>query len=45
MLGLSLGENLNPCISTLSFTHLRGERIRFHLVRIEASSLLYSRLD
>ena len=45
MLGLPLGANLNPCIWILSFTHLMGERIRFHLVRIEAPSVEYSGLD
>ena len=45
MLGLSLGASLNPCILTLLFTHLRGERIRFVLVRLEAPRQEYLGLE
>ena len=36
MLGLPLGANINPFIEHYPSPHLKGERIRFLLVRIEA---------
>ena len=42
---VSVGVNPKSLYQTLSFTHLKGEMIRFLLVRIEALSLQYSGLD
>ena len=39
------GGKSKPLYQTLSFTHLKGERIMFLLVRIEAPSRQYLGLD
>ena len=38
---VAVGEKLKSLHQTLSFTHLRGERIRFLLVRIKTPSQQY----
>ena len=42
---VAAGDRPKPLYRTLSFTHLKGERIRFLLVRIEAPSRQYLGLD
>ena len=42
---VAVGGKPKSLYQTLSFTHLKGERIRFLLVRIEAPSQQYSGLD